>query len=558
MKIIRPYHFSKIRPSGFLSFYNKVKKSGGILCLDFEDSIADPDHGLTARLKHVQRIAVAELLKSLNLNHEQDRIGIRINSSGSGYFWEDLDVINSLEGLHTVFLPKVEGPGEITEFLDNLKVNVKEIIPIIETDKAFDCIEEILFLSEPRFAAIVFGHCDFNLSKNYFPFFHQDSKKYWEWISFLDRKCVMAGKNLINSPVLRLDDEKLFKWVLGKITEYPSMVGQTTMSLKQTEWCSQTDSALPERLGRWKKARIPNFDASVSTIENFKKSRLEGKSFAVDKNGTLISPQEYSSAQKYLEKFCDRKNILIVGGCLPIQHNIPPDRLYHSTVVQLLKERKFDANIAIIRYETLSNCLEKIVAVAENIHIDILMFNLRTEPLMRISKVFYKYADDKGNFKRSLNLPSPKLLNAEKHDPLMVRLLDSSFNPRKSESKWRRFLIESNCYFGVLIGNRRFALKKYEELLLQVNKFCAENGNKFLILGPATRPFSRFEDQLAEKINKKFSELARKNDIPYVDVMGTQDDSGNYLFCENGIHVSQAGHDRIGKMIFEKMVEEVL
>jgi len=558
MRQIRPYHFSRFRSAGFSSFYNRVKDSHGILCLDFEDSIGDPDSEASRKSKQIQRAAVVDLLRSLNLDSEEERIGIRVNSIYSEYFQEDIEAINSLRHLHSIFLPKVESPEAVLRLAHCLEANVNEIIPVIETEKGLNGIENILSFSNSSFKAVAFGHCDFNLSKNCFPFFHQDSDKYWEWISLVDRMAAEAGKKLINSPVLRLDDRELFLWTLRKILEYPSIEGQATLCLKQTEWCSQSELETSDELGKWKMARVPDFDIAISIVEKFENHRLERRMFAVDNDRTVISPQEYLAARKYLGKFHEGKNILIVGGCLPIQYNIPRDDLYHHTLANLLEKRSLKANVAIIRYETLSGCLGKIIAAAKNVHVDILMFNLRTEPLMRISKVFYKYVDEEGKLRRSLNFPFLKKLNAEKYDPLAVRILDTSNKPRKKESKWRRFLIESNCFFGTMIGNEKYAIERYRELLISISKFCGERDMKLLLLGPATRPFSLFENKLAKDINEKFSKIAKDESIPYVDAMGTHDHFGNYLFFENGIHVSQAGHDRIGKLIFEKMVEQVL
>ncbi|HUI29316.1 MAG TPA: aldolase/citrate lyase family protein [Candidatus Acidoferrales bacterium] len=559
MRKIRPYYFSKLRTSDFLSFYMRVRSCDGIVCFDFEDSIDDPDKTLARKLKEDQRSAVVKLLKSMKLDDEMNGIGIRVNSCRSEFIQEDLDAINSLRNLHSIFLSKAEHSHEVAQLMNNLTADVEEIIPIIETRAGFDCAGEILSFQNSKLKSIAFGHCDFNLSTNCFPFHHQDSAEYWEWISFLNRKAKEAGKKLINSVVLSLNDEKLFQWVLRKLTEYPSVEGQAVLSMKQTEWCSRAQFEFSNvGVGRWKKARKPDFDIAISVVDNFQSHRLEGKSFALDKNRTVTSPQEYTAARSYLEQFNAGKNMLIVGGCLPIQYNIPKDRTYHYTLVKLLEKKHLKFDVAIIRYETLSRCLEKIMTAARNIRIDVLMFNLRTEPLVRISKILYKYVNDEGDLKRSLNLPYLGILNAERYDPLNVKLLTSDTGSKRKEKKWRHLLVEANCVFGALIGNRSFVLRKYEELFLGINKFCVENNIKLLVLGPATRPSSGFENKLAEDVNDRFSRIAEVSGISYVDVMGTHDESGNDLFFENGIHVSQAGHDRMAKMLFEKMLGEVL
>lgn len=249
------------------------------------------------------------------------------------------------------------------------------------------------------------------------------------------------------------------------------------------------------------------------------------------------------------------KNITIVGGCFTDQHNIDKEKLYHQTLKRkLLNNNNIDVVINIIRYERFAKCLEKILRSYKNKPIDLLLFHLRTEPVMRLSKLYYIYLDDKGSVNRSLNLPFFNLVNPEKYDLLItdrrIAPMDSSV---AEETRLHHYLREMNYLAGYLIGNRKFSLKKYFELLMSIYLFCRENKMKLLIIGPVSRPHTFFENKLSDYLHLFFSQRLQKTKIPYIDCLGYYDKHDNYLFFENGIHVNKAGHDRIADMIYDRI-----
>lgn len=250
-------------------------------------------------------------------------------------------------------------------------------------------------------------------------------------------------------------------------------------------------------------------------------------------------------------------NVTIVGGCFPVQHNIPAGRLYHQTLKRLLAERGIEMSVGIIRYERLSNCFGKIAAAAEARRIDLLVFHLRAEPLMRLSKLYYKYVDDAGVFKRSLNLPLLKIVNPEKYEvPMSKKILPHL--PCKRESLLHHALREMNYSMGTMVGNRKFAIAEYMILVDAIVGLCREKYIGLLIVGPVSRPFSASENKLSERIDRTFAAAMEKRGVPYLRSLGTYDDEGRYLFFPNGVHVSQAGHYRMAKIMFDKILKHEL
>jgi hypothetical protein len=243
--------------------------------------------------------------------------------------------------------------------------------------------------------------------------------------------------------------------------------------------------------------------------------------------------------------------LAVVGGCFPIQHNIEPHRRYHQTVLRQLHAAGRSAELRIIRYERLNTCLAKIEQAQEQQPIDVLVFHLRTEPLMRLAKLYYKYAGDNQRVRHALNLPWLGPLRPEAHDLLLARPVLQRRPATEANPLRQQLLREVNYRLGTLVGNRRFALRYYWQLVAEVCAFCRCRGIRLVIVGPVSRPCSAFENGLSEAIHHQYVPKLARLSVPYVPALGTTDAAGNSLFFANGIHVSQAGHDHIGNLLFE-------
>lgn len=245
--------------------------------------------------------------------------------------------------------------------------------------------------------------------------------------------------------------------------------------------------------------------------------------------------------------------IAIAGGCFTEQHNIPKDRLYHSTLQGLFKQDNKDIEIRTIRYERISKCAEKIVQLKSEYDFDLLLFHLRAEPLMRMSKLYYKYLNDAGELKHALNLPYFYMIYPEKFDVRLHtdRMIGNPMNP--NESRFYHSLREANYMLGSWVGNKKYALEMLKNTILEIRDFCLVHKVKLLLLGPVLRPFSRFENSLSMEINDLFENLTRAESIKYLSLLKQATKNNESMFFENGIHVSQAGHDEIASMIYSAL-----
>ena len=300
--MIQPFHFTKNIGRDFSSFYEKVINCNGVVCFDFEDSIHDDDERKLELLKVNHRFTIVENFKKLSSSILLDRIGFRINGAGTSYYHDDIKELRKLQGVHCIFLPKVESAKQVKNVFKDIPEVGIEIIPIIETKSGFENMEDILSINNSRYLRIAFGHCDFNLSNHYFPFFHHDSEAYWEWIQHLSHHAKLKNKQLINSPVLNLKDAVFFSKVLSKNKFYENISGQITLCLNQTLLCVQSELNSDLNFEFNIKNKSDNFEEAKRIIASFEKFKIADRFFAIDERGRLISPQEYQSAKMILNE----------------------------------------------------------------------------------------------------------------------------------------------------------------------------------------------------------------------------------------------------------------
>jgi hypothetical protein len=144
----------------------------------------------------------------------------------------------------------------------------------------------------------------------------------------------------------------------------------------------------------------------------------------------------------------------------------------------------------------------------------------------------------------------------EKFELLLQRDINSQNNIIETESKIHHFLRETNYVLGSFIGNKRYALNILKKAIFQIQEFCLKNNIEFLLLGPVSRPFSKFENNLSNEINRKFKMFTSESAINYLDLIKRVTNDNRPMFFDNGIHVSQAGHDEIANMIYDKINEK--
>jgi len=547
---IQAYQFIKYNENTSIEHIEKVSRTGAVICFDFEDGIFNPiEMNLTSSLKEKARLHF-DTLYSLICNFNKDiKVGIRLNNFKTSEFEKDLIIING-KIFDSIFIPKIEQPEDIQLIIGKLnefKIEYKNLIPIIESKQGSENLVNII--QNQNLSKIAFGHCDYNLDIDSYPFFHQDSWEYWKWISVIIANIENKGIQLINSPYLNTDNETFFCSMLEYITgKNNHFCGQVTLSTRQSELCKLricSEKYFTEFLENKNNISVDKQLALELVYEFEHNNKQKGLSKS---NKRFISLQEYIASKKIISDTRFINEICFVGGCFPVQHNIVYEDLFHQKLRWKIEENLNNKlNVNIIRYERFSSVLNKIKILSNSKKIDLIVFHVRPEPYLRLIKLFYKYSDDKGNLKWSFNLPYFNILNPEKYDILdLCKTSTKKVKKRKSVS--HKFLISCNYFFGSLIGNKHHALKSYFQTTKEIIDYCNSNNIKYIIFGPNRRNNNYFEPSICKELDLYFSE--KLNNQFYISGY-EKDTKWNQ---KNGLNVTQEYHN----LIAEKLYNEIL
>ena len=555
------YFFIKYNSETTIEHILKLAKTDAVLCFDFEDSIYNWINPVNnAELKQNYRNYFKNIVNTIIPQISEIKIGLRINSN-LDEIKKDIESISTLK-INSILIPKVETPDQIKiieQLLSENKVLFDELIPIIETPIGINNLTEIIDSVPSKISKIGFGHCDYNLSINAFPFFHQNNRVYWKWISKISSITIPDNITFLNSPFFELENFSFFESMLNYLHElFEDNVGQFTLTSKQSTFCknyiysknkNSFINSLEERL---------NFNIQEQYLRqliNKFENENNNKGFTISKEDKiLISPQEYITAKSiYNTRNLKKINFTFVGGCFPVQHNILFEDLFHQKLKKKIESTfNVNFNINIIRYERYNNCLNRIINDNESNPIDVLVFHIRPEPYLRLVKFYYKYVNNNGDRKYSFTIPFLKIIRPEKYDFLVLgRRYNVSTN--QNNSQLHKALIDINYKTGNFLGNTKYALKKYFELVSDVINYCQNKNIKLILLGPTLRFETTFEPTLCNELNAYFKNKLGSTNVSYIDCIDNISKNHEQFFNSNGIHVNEKFHELIATSIQQEL-----
>ncbi len=560
--MLNTYQFIKYNSDSTFESIIKKGESGAVICLDLEDSISDwINESKTDNLKKEYRNIINRILTGFNNEPSKIKIAIRINSINSGNQKQDIESIPTNSFIHSLLIPKVENNFEIDDVVGQLKlrnITFHEIIPLIETKNGISNLYEII-KSNYQVKKVGFGHCDFNLSINAFPFFHQNTSEYWKYVNKIISILKPFQIKFINSAFLNLNDSLFFDSMLSHLQFiYGDNFGQFTMTHQQTIQClsfSKKANTLEGKIDNRLILKV-NKDSLCTLIKKFE-SANNGKGFTLTSENYILSPHEYRSAKHHLTNLKE-KNIQItyVGGCFPVQGDILFEDIFHQKLKKYIENSSdVNFNVNIIRYERFSNCLQKIADSLE-IKNDFLIFHIRPEPFLRIVKFYYKFLNYENKKRISFNFPFLGIINPEKFD-LLILSRRYSYGIYSKKSEFYNFFININYFFGCLIGNHKYALRKYLELVKNVVTYCEKEKIKIIILGSARRSQTSFETFLSGILEKYMSKKLSNQKINYVYGFDEHTKNGKKYFNNNGIHATELYHELIAERLYEVIKKDI-
>lgn len=547
------YHF--IHYSA-LTTLSALKQEGAVVCFDLEDAIQDiqhPENNCGLKAQH------RDLLRTL-LQEENDilKTGIRINAIGTEEFNDDLCLLKELKGkIHTIFLPKINDADTLRSFLDIIdsgEISCEELIPVIECRGGMENIAALSDIQHPVLKGFAFGHCDYNLSIGNFPFFHSWHREYWTWIEYLASHLRPKRMKLIHSPLLLLEQEQQLRETLDNLKYLcGDHFSQITLSRSQNAICtSYRPKALPHFRKYADRHHLGSMAAEAIERITVFEAHLYKHSFAVEPNlRELISPQEYQAAVQYISDLnLPSIHLTFAGGCFPVQGNIRFENRFHQLLQKKVEEQNaYRLETEIIRYELLRTCLDKIVKSTHRYPADVLVFCFRPEPLLRLTKLYYRYRNKSGKIKRALQWLRLQPPAAEQHD-LLTSDPDIRQAIRKA-STLRKFFININYLTGYLLGNFKDASERYLHLMRQVEEYCKVHNIRFIVMGPSIRSGSTSERWISEK----FAAFIRASCQHQVFIDGQLPSTVEHpMYLNGGVYVSENYHYRISEELFERLL----
>jgi hypothetical protein len=234
----------------------------------------------------------------------------------------------------------------------------------------------------------------------------------------------------------------------------------------------------------------------------------------------------------------------IVCGCLPTQTGIATGSLYPSLLSdRIYNDTGIHLEFSSIWYTRLSDCMNKVKELQHRDNPDLILFHVRPDPFLRLSKFLIRYRDRSGHLRFLVNL-----------DATDATLLERDYSARNSLAHRERNLFKHltrsfNYLAGIISGVQRRAILAEIKLIQELVHFCESQKKQLIIVGPASRPRSNVENTLLMQLERSLATHFATTGIPYISCFGTRGSNNESLFMADGVHVSRDGHIRMADLI---------
>ena len=273
-----------------------------------EDSAQDLfDKQNNKNLKKISREGLKYLYDKNIL--ENTETFVRINSQKSEFYQHDVQTISSIlekkSSIKGIFLPKVENYDQIKDCYDQLSTSKKNkftIVPMIETEKGLKNLDKILLQDKSNdiIKYVHYGHYDFCLDSNFWPFPEPYHFEYWKIIEEISKSVIKHKKKYIHTPFPLIETESIYWSSIDYMQKNLSM-DQINLSLVNIDlnYINQ-----PNKIKLTKLKNISN-DPHYKTvfakkiINEYLSNKSKNKSFSLSRK-RFIPPHLYLAAKKYL------------------------------------------------------------------------------------------------------------------------------------------------------------------------------------------------------------------------------------------------------------------
>ena len=305
------------KPKALSKMLPKIINNNANIILDLEDSVQDTlNPNNTTILKEDARQSIPLLIEEL-LKKEIDisqNIYIRVNSLDTGELEKDIEivkVISSKVKIIGIFAPMIRIVDDLFTIKKLLgeQFSRSKIVPIIETVDGYKNLKEILKNSkELNIEYIHYGHYDYSLNSEEWPFIGQDQKLFWDFIDNIIQTIENSNMKYMHTPFGNLTDENLYKSVIKKLTNTcQHNFAVTALNFNQVLFAQ--DISMADNLQYCNIGNIDKYKLAEEVVNVFENNQCSKRSFSVDiKKSKFLTPHEYKMAKKYLEKVQNERN----------------------------------------------------------------------------------------------------------------------------------------------------------------------------------------------------------------------------------------------------------
>ena len=299
-------YLSLVRFKALASLLKNYSNKNVSIILDLEDSAQDLfSKKKTKDLKNICREGLIYISKKKILI--KNNIFIRINKIETEEFASDIKAIKSSiqYGLRIkgIFVPKVENFSELNKTNNILNKNYRiKLVPIIETKKGLENLENIVKKDKKKIISHVhYGHFDYCLDQNLWPFPEPYHKEYWDIIIPMLKILKKYKYNFVQTPFPLIKNYSIY-WSSVKYIKEVLKISKFNMSLVRH------DKKFFTRPNKIKKLKIKPMSKNNSFKIIFAKkiykeyldNKSSKKSFSLSKK-RFIAPHQFIMAKRFLK-----------------------------------------------------------------------------------------------------------------------------------------------------------------------------------------------------------------------------------------------------------------
>ena len=242
--------------------------------------------------------------------------------------------------------------------------------------------------------------------------------------------------------------------------------------------------------------------------------------------------------------------IAFLAGCMNYQKGLSENQRYHSVTNDLLLRMGIQTDMSLHSYRSYDSMTCKSVKVLEENNPDIFCLFIRHFPLFPLHKPFIKF--EKSNGKTGWAIHPQLVTRKHKWNYKLTEFQSTNdyIFKRKRKVEWR----DLNILLGLCFGLDRWAYHYIKSEIEAVRKLCKEQNIKLVVVSPVRNPESVLGDFICRRMALRLERFCKKEGLNYANIANF----GLAYFEEDKVHLNAEGHELMGKLIYENIIDHSL